>query len=112
MAVVRDRQVHRLLDVLAPADVTDQRLDHPARLTDCLRRLVEHVGLVIEHDHARAFCRERLGHSSPDALRGAGDNDTFACEPRFGGAHEINPPWPGPRGMTGQMSTTRSLSTT
>ena len=75
---MRNRQLHRFADILATADIADERFHDPARFADGLGGLFEHVALVVEHDHASAFGRERLGHRTPDTLGSAGDDDALA----------------------------------
>src|SRR6267143_2528104 len=110
MPIVRDGQLNRLADIVAPADVTDDGFHCPSRLPNRVGGLAEHVRLVVEHDHPRALGRESTGHGTTDALGGSGDDNTLAFESLRGCVHEIKPPWPGPLGMTGQISTTRSPS--
>src|ERR1700730_11643456 len=93
MTVVLNRQLNRFADILAAADVTDDRFHPPARLADGLGGLLEHVALDVEHDHPGALGCERFRHCSPYALGGAGDDDAFTRESTsLIGAHEINPP--------------------
>src|SRR5205823_1654324 len=103
------REVDSGLHILALADVTDNRLDLRAGFLDRRDSLGEHVALIVQHHNARALGRERQCRGAAYALRRAGDHDPIALE---SSAHVMSPPCPGPRGMTGQMSTTRSSSTT
>src|SRR5206468_4232311 len=75
---------------------------------------------AVAHHHPRGLLCEVPGalrcegpcHRAANALRGAGHDHTLAIEPRHVFRHAMSPPCPGPRGITGQMSTTRSSSTT
>jgi hypothetical protein len=112
MAEPLARELHRLPDVVTAADVADDRLHRGAARANPLRGGGEDVGFVVQNHNRGAFGREGLCDRPSDALCGARDDDAFAREPGRGPAHAIKPPWPGPRGMTGQMSTMLSPSTT